>query len=332
MRKNLVAILLLVCVLSACQFKMLNNHDADGNSVRIKRYDRLQFEYVATRNLTALQLMNTEYPQATKMLIEDVLALGEVNYSGINEAMLEYFNDTTLMQLVLDTQDKFKDLTSIEKELSVAFARLHKEVPQLPIPTFYSQISALNQSIVVNDTLIGISLDKYLGADYEIYKRFYYDYQSRTMASSRIVPDCLTFYLLSRYPYAWMPGRTLLDVMMDRGKIHWVVAKLLKQNGEEQMAYTDKETKWCRKNRKHIWNNMIKNGHLYATDPLIVRSYLRAESYRQYFGDATPPLIGIWMGMQLIDKYMKLHPEKTIAQLLGENNYIMMLTEIDFEP
>ena len=36
----------------------------------------------------------------------------------------------------------------------------------------------------------------------------------------RQVPDCFTFYLLSQYPLPWQPGRTLLDMIMHRGKIN----------------------------------------------------------------------------------------------------------------
>ncbi len=43
----------------------------------------------------------------------------------------------------------------------------------------------------------------------------------------RIVPDCFTFYLLSQYPLPWQPGRTLLDMIMHRGKINWIVAHIL---------------------------------------------------------------------------------------------------------
>lgn len=83
---------------------------------------------------------------------------------------------------------------------------MKKEVPALFVPHFYAQIAALNQSVVVGDSILGFSIDKYMGADYPLYKRFYYDYQCRSMEPDRIVPDCFTFYLLSQYPLPWQPG------------------------------------------------------------------------------------------------------------------------------
>ncbi len=69
-----------------------------------------------------------------------------------------------------------------------------------PMPEVYAQIGALGQSIVVGDSLIGISLDKYLGTDYPLYGNFYDQRQRYTMTRASIVPDCLVFWLLSHYP------------------------------------------------------------------------------------------------------------------------------------
>lgn len=43
---------------------------------------------------------------------------------------------------------------------------MKKEVPALFVPHFYAQIAALNQSVVVGDSILGFSIDKYMGADY----------------------------------------------------------------------------------------------------------------------------------------------------------------------
>ena len=245
MIRKIIFILVCLVALSSCQWdgKSSNATDLD---IRVARYDRLQFEYVTMNSLSALQKMNTDYPQVTKLLIEDVLAIGEVNDNRINDRMSEYYSDSTLLVLMQDAEEKFKDLGWVEEKLTKGFKRLKKEVPGLPVPHFYAQIAALNQSVVVGDSILGFSIDKYMGADYPLYKRFYYDYQCRSMEPERIVPDCFTFYLLSEYPLPWQPGRTLLDMIMHRGKINWVVAHILGyESFEKEMGYDEKEAKCC---------------------------------------------------------------------------------------
>ena len=45
-----------------------------------------------------------------------------------------------------------------------------------------------------------------------------------------------------------------------------------------------------------------------------------------------PASIGVWMGILLIDEYMKKHPDMTIKDLLAKTDYHQMLAETDFKP
>ena len=250
-----------------------------------------------------------------------------------DNVVLEYYSDSTLLTLMHDAEEKFKDLGWVEEKLTKGFKRLKKEVPTLFVPHFYAQIAALNQSVVVGDSILGFSIDKYMGADYPLYKRIYYDYQCRSMEPDRIVPDCFTFYLLSQYPLPWQPGRTLLDMIMHRGKINWIVAHILGyESFEKEMGYSEDEAEWCRKNKTSLWKTMVENGHLYATDPLVVRTYIRKDPFISIMGEKTPASIGVWMGILLIDEYMKKHPDMTIKDLLAKTDYHQMLAETDFKP
>lgn len=334
MIRKVIFILVCLVALSSCHWNGGKSSDSAELNIKVARYDRLLFEYVTMNNLSALQKMNTDFPQATKLLIEDVLAIGEVDDNKINDRLMEYYADTTLLVLIQDAEEKFKDMGWIEKKLTKGFKQLKKEVPSLPVPHFYAQLSALNQSVVVGDSIVGFSIDKYMGADYPLYKRFYYDNQCRSMEPDRIVPDCFTFYLLSEYPMPWGPGRTLLDMILHRGKINWVVARILGyESFEKEMGYDEKEAEWCRKNKSALWQGMLDNGHLDATDPLIVRSYIRKDPFIPIMtGERTPASIGVWMGILLIDEYMKTHDDVTINDLLNDTDYRRILSEVDFKP
>ncbi|MGL5273783.1 MAG: gliding motility lipoprotein GldB [Phocaeicola sp.] len=306
---------------------------ANSHSVTIQRYDRLQFEYITANSFTALQRMNTEFPRTTKLMIEEVLGIGRVDSDKINERMYEYFQDTTLLKLLVDADAKFKDLTWLEEELSNAVNIMRVELPDLHIPQFNAQFSALNESVVVIDTLVGFSLDKYMGAEYPLYKRFYYEHQRRSMKPERIAPDCLTFYLMSEYPAAWMSKVTLLDVMIQYGKINWIVAKLLEyERLETVLDYSERELEWCKKNKHSLWENMVKEGHLDATDIRIIHGYTHREPLYPILQDDAPLTVGIWMGMLIVDAYMKQHKGTSFADLLKITNHRAMLTYSNFNP
>lgn len=329
--RYILIIILSLFVLSACRDDRQKDFFLSENGVKIHRYDRLQFEASALNSFTSLQKMNTNYPHATKLLIEDVLALGSVDDEKINDRLCAYYSDTSLVNLMLDVEDKYKDLSRFEKELTKGFVFLKKRIPSIPIPAVYSQISALNQSIVVADSLIGISLDKYMGEDYPMYKRFYYDYQRRTMNPERIVPDCISFYLLSLYPFPWERAhRTLFDVIMYRGKIAWITEKALGAGelGERLLGYDKQQLAWCSNNKKQFLDWVRKSNHLESTDPMIIRSYIQSIP-NPFLNENVPPMIGVWLGMQYIDAYMRNNPEVSYEELLKNTDYEGMLMNID---
>lgn len=101
---------------------------------------------------------------------------------------------------------------------------------------------------------------------------------------------------------------------------------------EKEMGYSEDEAEWCRKNKTSLWKTMVENGHLYATDPLVVRTYIRKDPFISIMGEKTPASIGVWMGILLIDEYMKKHPDMTIKDLLAKTDYHQMLAETDFKP
>ena len=191
---------MLVCI--GCQWKYQSPDEPEtSGEIALERFDRMEYLYLTSGDFAALQQMKTQYPIETRTLIEDVLQLGRVDEPDINTRFLMFFQDSTLQALMQGVNEQYKDVEDINEELTKSFANLTTKIPGLEIPRIYTQIGSLDQSVVVDDSLVGISLDKYLGADYPIYQKYgYTEKQRSTMTRQYIVPDCLSFYLLRHYP------------------------------------------------------------------------------------------------------------------------------------
>lgn len=231
-RKISYILLLLLVLCSACEFKLKpNENDADDGPIKVERYDRLESRYLTTGDFSALQQMNTEYPIETRTLVEKMLQIGEVSDHNINEKFLRFYQDSTLQAIISDAESEYANMEDINLAFNKAFDNLSKWLPDLPKPRVYAQIGALDQSVVIGDKMIGISLDKYMGAKYPIYQRFNYsNEQLQSMGRNYIVPDCLSFYLLSIYPMKNFDARTQLERDLHMGKVMWVVNKAVGQH------------------------------------------------------------------------------------------------------
>lgn len=231
MRRTIVSyiiIIILCTALPSCKWNAWTSPDSEKeDGIKVERYDRLQSRYLTTGDFSALQSMNTNYPMETRTLVENILQLGTVDQQDINERMLRFYQDTTLQNIIVDVESQYANMDDINDALTVAFRKLRKSIPNMKTPEFYAQIGALNQSIIIGDGTVGICLDKYLGTEYPIYRKYYYDHQIQTMKRSQIVPDCLLFYLLSLYPMEELDSSTQESRDAHIGKIMYIVNTIL---------------------------------------------------------------------------------------------------------
>ena len=168
--------------------------------VHIERFDRILDEYVSLGSNTALSRMNMDFPVQTKLLVENVLNIGRVDEPDIEKRLRVFYLDSTVQVLLEEVHRQYADMSDIEEAFHKAFDEQRRRDPSFRIPRVYTQISCLRQSIIVADTLIGISLDKYLGEDFPLYKDYYSDEQRQQMTREAIVTDAMSFYLRSQTP------------------------------------------------------------------------------------------------------------------------------------
>ena len=197
-RKIFYILFSVIFLCSACELKLKPYDDNDEYSlIEVSRYDRLESRYLTTGDFSALQQMNMDYPIETRTLVEKMLRLGEVSDPDISTRFLRFYQDSVLQTLIADVEAEYANMNDINIRFRKSFDNLTELLPNLPVPNIYAQIGALDQSIVIGEKMIGISLDKYMGADYPLYQKYYTADQRKSMTRKYIVPESLAFYLLS---------------------------------------------------------------------------------------------------------------------------------------
>lgn len=234
---HLSVILVVVLCLLGCTGNFWIPKDSQEER-SIHRYDMLETRYLMTNDYSALQKMKTQYVLETRVLIENLLSIGTIDSPGINVRLTQFFSDSILTRIVEDVELEFRDMDKEDAQLADAIANLNDMFPDVESPQVYTLIGDLGQSIIVSGNKVGISLDKYLGTDYPIYKKFYNDEQRKQMKRAFIVPDCLSIYLLSKFPLKDFQHASQYERDFHVQCIWKVVNKLL-----EEEFYTKEYTK-----------------------------------------------------------------------------------------
>ena len=258
MRRLYYILCILFTTLSSCQFKLTPDVEKPSEPLlAIERYDRLEYRYLTTGDFSALQSMNTEYPIETRTLIEDVIKVGDATAPDINTRFLKFYQDTTLQSLIAAVEAEYANVDDLNRQLNSAFSRLKISLPNISVPRVYAQISALDQSIVVGNGTIGISLDKYLGPDYPLYKKYYSVQQRQQMSREYILPDCLSFYLMGIYPLQNFEKRPQVERDLHMGKIQWIVNQALAHHFY-RTKYVEAVSMFMKHNSKVSYDELLK--------------------------------------------------------------------------
>lgn len=298
--------------------------------MHINRFDKDVYRLIETGDTTLQAGLNNQYPQMLDILGKGVLNMQSPTLPGFFEKLRNFYSEPTLKGLYGDAVRQFDNVTDIEQALGNGFAWMKSCFPSLSTPTTYMHISGFNQNVLVGDNLLSISIDKYLGENYPLYQEFFYDYQRRKMVPELIVPDYLAGWLMSEFPFAGKEN-VLLDRMIHEGKIKYLIHQAMPDvTPEKLLGYTEKDYNWCKENEPIIWKAIIERKHLYTPDQITTLKYFE-EIPSTFLSMDAPGNLGIYIGWQIIDKYMK-ETNTSPEALMQNNNSQEILTASKYKP
>ena len=227
----MVTKLIMACILSAtllsCNGQNTNTINyATVEPLHINRFDKDLFRLIDTGDTTLQPELIKQYPEMLDIIGKGILNLQTIETPGFFEKMRNYYSEPTLKGLYRDAITQYDSVEDIEKSLGYGFAYLKENFPSMQIPAIYMHVSGFNQNVLVGDSLLSLSIDKYMGKDYPLYQDFFYDSQKLKMQRGLVVPDYLAGWLMSEYPFAGKEN-VLLDRMIYEGKIKYLLSQAL---------------------------------------------------------------------------------------------------------
>lgn len=302
--------------------------------IKIHRFD-VDFWDINKKNVSkSLEQLNEQYPEFLPIYIQQALQLDNWQEAETAEILEQYFfPDTTIQSLYNECLTQYADVSDIEKQLAEAFKRAKVFFPDSNVPQIYFHVSAgANPDAILFGNNIAISIDNYLGADFYLYKGTVYDYLRYNMRREKVVSDVVTIWLANRFPFV-RQNNQLIEEMFYRGKILYLLSVLLPEEKEEVlMGYSLEQMKWCKERESDFWLYMIENKHLFSTEGRLVVKYLNDAPFTSFFSDASPGRIGVFVGWQIVESYMKNNPQVTPLQLAENTNYREILEQSKYNP
>ena len=235
----------------------------------------------------------------------------------------------TLYQQVKNT---FGDFTGLQQDFEEAFKYYKYYYPEVTIPELEIVLAGLRKDLFVSDSLISIAADYFLGPDAAYVPNGVPDYILMRYEKEYIVP--MTMLLLTqKQNQTDQTDQTLLADMIFYGKSYYLTKMTIPCTPDSLLiGYTAKEMEDINENEHIIWANFLENDLLYETSHFMKNKFIGERPKTFEISQQCPGRIGIWVGWQIVNSYMKNNPEVSLQELMENTDAQQIFSQSKYKP
>jgi len=331
----LIGLLLLSCM-SSCK---KNHYNVNTSSIKvkieIKRLEKDLFTLAPEEVIPKIPELKKKY-SGFLQLFSMVINTGDIKENSFGDFLLRFCSDKQNNDVYTLTMKRFPDVTQVEAGLQDAFRHYLYYFPQKNVPAVFTCITGFNNSIIAGDSVLGIGLDRYLGADCEYYPRLnIFKYISARMTPENIVPDCMFGWGASEWDFSSLkyPSDNVLAEIIHNGKLKYFEKCMLPETSDEIIfGFTSDQLKFCTHNENQMWQYLIENNLLFSKDQFTIRKLTGESPFTSYFTRESPGRAAIWIGFRIIESYMLRNPGVKIEEMIKNTDVQGILEKAKYNP
>ncbi|MBN8702861.1 MAG: hypothetical protein J0M08_07335 [Bacteroidetes bacterium] len=349
LKSNLKTYILVLCVglfFGACNSVEQNSKTpelqkvdipaADSIKVSVMRLDRDLFSLNPDSVKSATPGMVLKYGNFYKHYVKGFLNNGGLYDSSYAYSIKQFITNNDMKDVYNECQKQYSDVSFLENQLAETFTRYRYFFPNKHLPKVATLLTGFNYSILYSDSVLGISLEMYLGMKNKFYEYIPPDvlpgYKRLNMNKENILPDCIKGWLTLEFP-ANTDKSDFLSTIINNGKTLYLVDALLPNVPDTlKISYTGKQLDWCEKNEFNMWAFFIEKKVLFTTDYNEILRYTGDGPFTAAFNKESPSRVGTWIGWQIVRKYMQNNPTITLQQLIDEKDAQKILSKSKYKP
>ncbi|NOT36993.1 MAG: hypothetical protein HOP11_06415 [Saprospiraceae bacterium] len=343
--KNLFLVSLLLLLLISCKTDpKIPEIKGPIREVNIHRFEKELFGMDTSQIKNGVNQLLIKYPVLSRIFFQDIMSFAE-NIDSVDEkfyfSIKEFIQDSFMRSIAHRIDSMYGDMSEIKKEFerTQSFAK-HYFPASKPID-LYTMISGFNVgNIIFSNTDssdgMGISLDFYLGNDYN-YKYVNPNYE---LFSNYITRSFNKHHIQKK---SWMAFaddniadknlNTLLDHMIYEGKKLYLLKKIIPDMQDTVLyEFKPEQVDWCIKNRMDIWSFIKDKQLLGITKRNEIVRYLNPSPTTLGLPKESPGRAVIFIGYDIVNAFMKQHPQYTIQDLIKEESAQKILDESKYKP
>lgn len=339
MKSYLFAIIVLLVGLTACEEEpkeFIPDVSAIEVELKWRNFAQDLFELDTLNIDTALVQLEEKYPVFAPLYFQRVM---QANRMGIplGEWVKGFRNHPGVSQLYDTCMVVHQDMSEYKEGFVQALKYYKYYFPNSETPDITTFISEYGYgAFIYGENSLATGLDFFLGRDYP-----YANMNPNNPAFSNYLT--LSFapeYLVSKTMMALVDdicgneeGTRMIDLMIHNGKKLYLLDKFMPYTADSILLEIPQEkVEWLNANEKNMWAYLVSEDLLYSTDMRKINKYVNPSPNSPGMPEEAPGRTANWLGWQIVKKYMKRHPDKTIEDLLQYADAQKLLEASRYKP
>ncbi len=333
--RNLFLVLLFISsiLFVSCESDKLKIDTSEINiDISITRLDNELFKVDTSKIWEEIHSLSIKYEPFWDLYTYQILNIGGTNNKLFATRLNEFVSDPVIFDSYKEAQKVYESSDFISDELNNAFKHFKYYFPDKKIPNVYTYIGGFNQSIVTDEAILGIGLDKYLGAECKFYQQLGLPKFSRKHLTKANIPiDCMRAWSAMEFPFNDSIDY-LLNQMIYYGKQLYFLKAMMPEKHDSLIArYSNKDLNYCIENEKEMYAYLVENQFLYSSKYEDILRFTKDGPFTSGFKNS-PSRVGNWIGYQIVKSYIENKPNVTISQLMQISDHSAIFIASKYNP
>lgn len=329
--RSILFLAVFLSALQACKNESIPDVSNIKVDLKIQRFEDDLFAIDTLHMREGLSQLQQKYPAFYVDFLQHMLGYIPMSDSSISPEGLVQIFIRDYRPLYDSSKKVFSSTEDLQNTLSESLKFVKYYFPQYPLPdnliTYIGPMDAYYEatlggySDVITTAGLATGLQLHMGSTFSMYQSaigqsLYPNYISRRFTPETIPVNAIKNIIDDLYPDQ-SSGKTLIEQMVEKGKRLYVLDRLMPYTDDSlKIGYPAEKLKGCFENEGRIWNFFMSNQLLLSKDPGQIKSFITDGPKTIELGEQSPGYIGLFVGWQIVNKFMHAHKELTLPELL----------------
>jgi hypothetical protein len=289
--------------------------------VTIDRLDHELFHAPPPAMRAACDAAQLHYGEFFDIYVEEILRLCAADDPKLPRYMNAFVHSEAGQTAQKAIDSVFADLEDERLLFKRALERLHVVFPNSVVPRLVAYNAGFAHRFYATDSVLGFGLEWFIGADHPIVAMLppesFPQFVRARMEPHALIPTALKGWLLVNHTQP-LGGKDLLANLVEAGRVAALLQALLPEvPAHLRLEMTPGQLAWCEANEAMIWKEVLTKEMLFSTRAPDIGRLMNDGPFTNGFPRESPGQLGHWIGLRMVEAYMKANPRATFADLFA---------------